>query len=130
MRLGLNVFAGLAGSAWTALVTLAVVPFYLRYLGVEAYGLIGFFVTLQVMLQLLDGGLAAATNREVTRHASAVIRVKRESLAPHRRSHLLGMAAIVGLLVVATAQLIASHRKLPRWCKPEQIPHHEREIRH
>ena len=39
----------------------------LYYLGVEAYGLVGFFVFSQSVLQLLDLGLAPTINREVAR---------------------------------------------------------------
>ena len=67
MTLGRNLLAGLANSIWSALLGLAVVPFYLKYLGIEAYGLIGFFVTTQALLQLLDMGMAPTINREVAR---------------------------------------------------------------
>lgn len=62
MSLSRNLLAGLANSIWTALIGLAVVPLYLKYLGIEAYGLIGFFVTTQALLQLLDMGLAPASS--------------------------------------------------------------------
>lgn len=67
MRLGKNLLAGFANSVTTALVTLAVIPFYLKYLGIEAYGIVGFFVTMQAMFQVLDLGLAPTINREVAR---------------------------------------------------------------
>src|SRR5688572_32694172 len=67
MRLSWNLFAGLTNSAWTAIVGLIATPFYLRYLGIEAYGLIGFFTTLLALLQLLDLGLSSAMCREVAR---------------------------------------------------------------
>ena len=47
MQLQRNLLAGLLNSIWTALATFAVVPFYIDYLGIEAYGVIGFFITLQ-----------------------------------------------------------------------------------
>ena len=47
-----------------------VVPYYLRYLGIEAYGLIGFFTTIQSLLNFLDLGLAPTISREVARFAS------------------------------------------------------------
>src|SRR5437763_1035467 len=58
MKLGRNFLAALANSVWTALVGLAVIPLYLRFLGIEAYGLIGFFATAQALLQILDLVLA------------------------------------------------------------------------
>ncbi len=69
MKLGRNLAAGLGSSAFTAVVGLAVVPLYLKYLGVEAYGLIGFFATTQALFQLLDLGLAQTLNREISRYS-------------------------------------------------------------
>ena len=71
MSLGRNLLAGLASSVWSALVGLAVVPFYLKYLGIEAYGLIGFFATTQAVLSLLDMGMAPTINREVARRSAS-----------------------------------------------------------
>jgi O-antigen/teichoic acid export membrane protein len=48
-----------------------VTPFYLHFLGIESYGLIGFFTTLLTLVQLLDLGLSPTMNREVARHAGA-----------------------------------------------------------
>ena len=41
------------------------VPIYLRYIGPEAYGLIGVFASLQVVLSLLDSGLSTTLNKEI-----------------------------------------------------------------
>lgn len=62
-----NLIAIFSGSIWTAILGLAVVPFYIRYLGMEAYGLMGFFLALQAALGLLDLGLAPTISREVAR---------------------------------------------------------------
>lgn len=67
MTMGRNLAAGIASSIWAALVGLAVIPFYIRYLGVEGYGLIGFLATALAVAQVLDLGLAATVNREVAR---------------------------------------------------------------
>ena len=71
MRLGWNISIALANSAWTALAGFIATPFYLHYLGIEAYGLVGFFTTMLVLLQLLDMGLAPTMNREVARYSVA-----------------------------------------------------------
>ena len=70
MKVGSNLLAGIANSSWSALVSLLVVPQYLKYLGVEAYGLIGFFAMMQAMLSLLDMGMSPTMNREVARHSA------------------------------------------------------------
>ena len=69
-RLGRNLAAGVASTAWTAIVTICTVPLYLHYLGVEAYGLIGFYTALQGVFAVLDLGLSQSMNREVARAAS------------------------------------------------------------
>lgn len=67
MTLSRNLLAGMASSGWAALVGLAVVPLYLKFLGIEAYGLIGFFATVLALSWMLDLGLAPAISREVAR---------------------------------------------------------------
>lgn len=42
-----------------------ITPFYLQYLGAEAYGLVGFFTLLQTWLSLLDIGLTPTLGRQV-----------------------------------------------------------------
>ena len=61
----INILANFIGTAWVAILTFASVPFYVRYLGLEAYGLIGFFITLQALFLMLDFGLSAALMREL-----------------------------------------------------------------
>lgn len=109
MKASVNVLAGLAGSAWSAVIALAVVPFYVRYLGVEAYGLVGFFATLQVVLQLLDAGLATTINREVARYSSAGEHAQGRIVLHTVAVIYWGLAALIGLIVVAVAPAIASH---------------------
>ncbi len=62
-----NLAFGLTASIWSALIGLAVVPIYLKSLGVEAYGLIGVYSSAAALFSLLDFGLAPAINREVAR---------------------------------------------------------------
>ncbi|MET0217779.1 MAG: oligosaccharide flippase family protein [Burkholderiales bacterium] len=66
-RFRVNVVANLLGQGWSALLQLLVTPVYIRLLGIEAYGLIGFFVVLQTTAQVFDLGLAQTTNRELAR---------------------------------------------------------------
>jgi O-antigen/teichoic acid export membrane protein len=60
-----NVLANFGGIAWAGLIQLIFVPLYIKFLGVEAFGLIGFFLTLQVLLSVLDLGLSTTLNREM-----------------------------------------------------------------
>ncbi len=70
MALRKNLFANYLGQGWTALMGLAFVPLYIKYLGMEAYGLIGLFAILQAWLSLLDMGMTPTLNREVARYTA------------------------------------------------------------
>ncbi len=104
-----NLVAGLLSSVWSAGLGIAVVPLYLKYLGLEAYGLIGIFATVQSLFSLLDLGLAPAMNREVARCiAEDNMRPARELL--HTLSLVYWMTAIgIALLAMLGAPLVAGH---------------------
>jgi O-antigen/teichoic acid export membrane protein len=52
--------------AYISLIGIVLMPIYLHYLGIEAFGLIGFFLMLQGWLQLLDLGLTPTLSREIS----------------------------------------------------------------
>lgn len=66
-RVTANVFANFAGSFWGAVISLFFVPIYIRYLGMEAYGLIGISSAITVIMSLSDFGITAALMREMAR---------------------------------------------------------------
>jgi O-antigen/teichoic acid export membrane protein len=68
-QLKINILANFAGRGLYALMSFAFVPFYIKFMGIEAYGLVGFFVTLQVLFSVLDFGLGATLNREMARYS-------------------------------------------------------------
>lgn len=121
MTLGRNLLAGLANSVWSALVGLAAIPFYLKYLGIEAYGLIGFFVTAQAVLGLLDMGMAPTINREVAR-CSASGDLKAAGKLLHTLAAVYwSMAVAIALLILALAPLIAGYWLQSKQISPETI---------
>ncbi|HEX6040596.1 oligosaccharide flippase family protein [Longimicrobium sp.] len=60
-----NAAANYGGNAWTSLLGVVLVPVYVRYVGVEAYGLIGVFSVVQALASLLDLGLSTTLSREL-----------------------------------------------------------------
>lgn len=116
MTLGRNLLAGLANSIWSALIGLAIVPFYLKYLGVEAYGLIGFFVTTQAVLAILDMGMAPTINREVAR-CSALGNLQEAGKLLHTLAVVYwAIAGAIVLSIVLLAPLIAEY-----WLQSKQL---------
>jgi len=65
--LRINVLANYGGQVALAVVGLAVVPFYIKYLGPEGFGLVGFVLAMQAVIGILDLGLSATANREISR---------------------------------------------------------------
>src|SRR6266403_518100 len=109
--------ANFAGVGWSFLIQIACIPLFLRFLGIEAYALIGFYFMLQAFLQVLDFGLSPTVNREMARYS-----VQPEKAAEARDLvrtlevgyWLIGIA--IGALVLAAAPVIAAH-----WIKASAI---------
>lgn len=109
MNLSRNLLAGLANSVWSALIGLAVVPFYLKYLGVEAYGLIGFYVTTQAVLGLLDMGMAPTINREVARCSASGNMHDAGRLLHTLAVVYWSVAGLIAIVIMALAPWISEH---------------------
>ncbi|WP_276508927.1 oligosaccharide flippase family protein [Mariprofundus ferrooxydans] len=62
-----NIVANLIGSGWTAVISIAFIPLYIHFMGVESYGLVGFYLTLQALSAVLDMGLTTTLSRELAR---------------------------------------------------------------
>ncbi len=71
-----NITASYLGQGWAALMGIAFVPLYIKYLGMEAYGLIGVFAILQAWLALLDMGMTPTLSREMARYRAGAISVE------------------------------------------------------
>lgn len=67
MSLRRNIYANYVSQIYVAAVGILTVPLYVRYMGTEAYGLIGFYAMLQAWFQLLDAGLSTTLARESAR---------------------------------------------------------------
>ena len=65
MSLKKNVVSNFVGQGWSAIMGIAFIPIYINYLGVEAYGLIGFYTVMQTCLILFDMGITQALMREM-----------------------------------------------------------------
>jgi O-antigen/teichoic acid export membrane protein len=121
MSLRRNILASYTSQACVAVVGIAALPFYLRYLGAEAYGLAGFFAMLQAWFMLLDVGLTPTLARETARHhAQAIDADDYASLVRVLRLFFVAMAVGGGGLLWAASGLVAEH-----WLQVQQLPTHE-----
>lgn len=62
-----KIIANFAGQAWDRLIGVVCIPFYLKFLGVEAYGLVGFAITLFQVFSIFNFGLGKTLNRELAK---------------------------------------------------------------
>lgn len=116
MRIGINLFAGLANSIWTGLIGLAVVPIYLKYLGVEAYGLIGFYATTQAVFTLLDMGMTPTINREVAKYSALGRLTEVGNLLHTLAVFYWGIACLIAITVLLLSNWIAI-----QWLRTTQL---------
>ena len=63
-KLRRNVIANYISQIYAALAGILSVPVYAKYLGIETFGVIGFYITLQAWFQVLDVGLSTTLSRE------------------------------------------------------------------
>lgn len=105
-----NLASNFIATGWAAIMQLVCVPLYTRLLGIEAYGLIGFHITLVAVLQVLDLGLSPTMNREMARLSAGASGV--ESARDFARTlevcyWVLGI--VLGAAIIALSQAIAVH---------------------
>jgi len=117
MRLAWNMAAGMANSVALVLVNLIALPFYLRFLGMEAYGLIGFYATLQAVMQVLDLGLAPTISREIAHGAETGQQRRSASLLRTLGVVYIGVALLIAALVAIAAPWIGAH-----WLQSKTLP--------
>ena len=94
------------------------VPMYVRYMGAESYGLVGFFAMLQAWFQLLDMGLTPTMARETARYnGGAIDAVSLRRLLRALEGIFIAIAVVGGGAMMAGATAIAG-----KWLKVQQLP--------
>ena len=83
---------------------IAFVPMYIKYLGVEAYGLIGVYAILQAWMTMLDMGMTPTITREMARYKAGA--VSAESILDLLRS-VEWICAGLGLLIIGVFWLFS-----------------------
>ncbi len=115
--LKLNTLSNLFGSGWSALLNLIAVPIYLHYLGVEAYGIIGIFYTIQAVTALLDFGVSIIISRELARlsaHPDNAQEMRDMTRTTEIVTWMVG--CLIGLFLLALSPIIAKY-----WLQGESL---------
>ena len=109
-----NVASNLSANALAAVAYLVYVPLVIRYFGVEGYGLVGIFLSLQTILTILDLGLSVSLNRELA------VRISKPDRAPEMRDLVRTSETIywsIALIIAIAATLTA--RPLAAYSNPQ-----------
>ena len=118
MSLKKNILAGYASQIYVTLIGIVMVPFYVKYMGAEAYGLVGFFAMLQAWFQLLDMGLTPTMARETARfQGGGTDALSLRRLLRALEGIFIGVAVVGAIVLIAGASSIAEH-----WLKVQQLP--------
>lgn len=115
--LSANVIAGAISSLVSILTAIAATPLYLKFLGAEGFGVLGFALSLQAALLALDGGIAVSATR--------VVAQSREEQALRTTADLMfGLARVSWCVALAICSLVALLGSViaSRWLNLVELP--------
>jgi len=110
-----NIIANLIGSIWVGALSLIVTPFQVKFLGIEAYAIVGFLAILQVVLSVLDLGLSTTITQQVAADTSQN-RKESRNLIQSVTAVYWAIALIIGIGMYFASPIIAA-----RWFKASRI---------
>lgn len=118
MSLKNNIIANYASQIYVTLIGIVMVPTYVRYMGIEAYGLIGFFAMAQAWFHLLDIGLTPTMARETARFRGGAI----DALSLRRLLRALEGVFVGVALLGAGIMLIGADTIAAKWLRVQNLP--------
>lgn len=117
MSLKKNILASYVSQIYVTLIGIVMVPTHVRFMGTEAYGLVGFFAMLQAWFLLLDMGLTPTMAREVAQfRGGAIGSLHLRRLLRLMEGIFVGVAVLGCSAMMAGSGVIAAH-----WLKVQQL---------
>ncbi|MES2794771.1 MAG: oligosaccharide flippase family protein [Bacteroidota bacterium] len=105
-----NITANFFGTFWSIFSIYFFLPFYLKFLGEEAYGLILFASSIQAVIFLFDAGFSSVLRRELAIETDSKSRMQRNFSLIRNIETFYGIIFIsIGLIVVAFSPLFAKY---------------------
>lgn len=103
-----NIVSSYASQLYSAGIGIFIFPFYIKYMGAESYGLVGFFTMLQAWFALLDLGLTPTIARETARyHGGSMQALRYRQLFRALSTIFVSIAVIGGMALWLLAETIA-----------------------
>jgi O-antigen/teichoic acid export membrane protein len=113
-----NILASYATQIYVTLVGILILPMYLKYMGAEAYGLVGFFTMMQAWFNLLDMGLTPTVARETARFRGGAT----DALSYGRLLRALQLIFFAVALLGGGAMFVLSGYIADGWLKVQTLP--------
>lgn len=103
-----NVLANLIGKGWNIVSVFIFTPLYIKLLGVESYGLVGFYSTLLVILAFADMGFTATLSREMAKFEVSSFENKNylQNLLRSYEVFYLAISSLIAIIIWITSPLI------------------------
>lgn len=118
MSLKKNIVANYISQLYVTIIGIVVLPLYLRYMGAEVYGLVGFFSMLQGFFNLLDMGLTPTLARETGRFRGGAL----DALTYRRLVKALEGIFLALTLVGACGLFLLSGLIATNWLIVKELP--------
>lgn len=114
-----NLISNYVGQSLAALMGVIFVPLYIKYLGIESYGLIGIFAIMQTVLSLLDAGISPSISREMAQFTGGARSIQSiRDLLRSVEAIALGFSLLIGAAVFLSSSWISSY-----WINNNNQPH-------
>ncbi len=113
-----NLIANYAGQIWVALMGMVFLPFYIKLIGIESFGLIGLYGVLSAWFVLLDLGISAGLSREIALFTGG-------ANSPNAIRQLLRSVEFVSFIIatfIFISTCYASNWLASSWLKASEIP--------
>lgn len=118
MSLKKNIIANYASQLYVTAIGILILPLYIKYMGAEAYGLVGFFTMLQAWFGLLDLGLTPTIGRETARYRGGAM----SALAYRQLFRALSLIFASIALVGGCGLWLFAEGVATRWLKVSELP--------
>lgn len=117
MAIKKNIIANYASQLYAAGIGILILPLYIKYMGAEAYGLVGFFTMLQAWFALLDLGLTPTIARETARYHGGSMSALRYRQLFRALSTIFASIAVIG----GTALWLLAEPIAYKWLQVETL---------
>lgn len=103
------------------LLSLLAIPVYVNFLGLEAYGVVGFFISLSLLLNFLDLGLGSTLVRHLAKNCitASQNRIRRDTVRTFECVYAV-IALVIGLSIFAITTPLAN-----QWIQPDSLDRKE-----